>query len=34
MKMIKNLSAITVVGVLSLAATTSAYAGCYPYFGW
>jgi hypothetical protein len=34
MKMIKNVSAMAVVGVLSLAATSSAYAGCYTYYGW
>jgi len=34
MNMIKTLSATAVVGLLSLAATSSAYAGCYGYYGW
>ena len=34
MNMIKKISAVAVVGLLSLAATSSAYAGCYTYYGW
>ena len=34
MNMIKNISAAAVVAALTLAASSSAYAGCYGYYGW
>ncbi len=35
MKTINKISAVMVVGILSLAASSSAFAGCYGYYyGW